>query len=197
MMEAHRVVRSSLWQQIGGLGLEHCTLSQSANGEWSFAGVVALAMNETPAHVTYTVTCDSAWRTRLVQVRQVLGDAEASFDAVVEAGERWRIAGQPEDAIQGCLDVDLGVSPATNTLPIRRLALAVGDSAEVTAAWVRFPALSVEPLWQRYTRLEERRYRYESASGFSAELVVDELGLVTQYAGGWERVAVWDGSGGA
>ncbi len=53
MMEAHRVVRSLLWQQIGGLGLEHCTLSQSAGGEWSFAGVVALAMNETPAHVTF------------------------------------------------------------------------------------------------------------------------------------------------
>ncbi|HKB48806.1 MAG TPA: putative glycolipid-binding domain-containing protein, partial [Ktedonobacterales bacterium] len=83
MMEAGRAVRSLLWQQIGGLGLEHCTLSQSASGEWSFAGVVALAMNETPAHVTYTVTCDSAWRTRLVQVRQVLGDAEAGFDAVV------------------------------------------------------------------------------------------------------------------
>ncbi len=54
MMEAGRAVRSLLWQQIGGLGLEHCTLSQSARGEWSFTGVVALAMNETPAHVTET-----------------------------------------------------------------------------------------------------------------------------------------------
>ncbi len=91
--------------------------------------------------------------------------------------------------MRGCLDVDLSVTPATNTLPIRRLALAEGAAAAVTAAWVRFPALTVEPLPQRYTRLGGGRYRYESDTGFVTEIESDDLGLVTRYGGGWERAA--------
>src|SRR5712664_99467 len=39
-------------------------------------------------------------------------------------------------------DIDLAVTPATNTLPIRRLNLEVGQSQEVTAAWLKFPDLT-------------------------------------------------------
>jgi hypothetical protein len=91
--------------------------------------------------------------------------------------------------LRGCDDVDLAVTPATNTLPIRRLDLQIGQSKSVIAAWVKFPELTVEPLSQRYLRLGKDTYRYESNTGFSTEIVVDELGLVTTYPGGWERIA--------
>ena len=81
------------------------------------------------------------------------------------------------------------MTPATNTLPIRRLALPVGKTEAVTAAWVKFPDLEIQPLAQRYTRLGENRYRYESDTGFSVEIELDEMGLVTLYPGGWERLA--------
>ena len=89
----------------------------------------------------------------------------------------------------GCHDVDLALTPATNTLPIRRLNLQVGSSESVVAAWVKFPDLTVQPLSQRYTRMTKDTYRYESNTGFSAEIVVDDLGLVASYPGGWERIA--------
>jgi len=81
------------------------------------------------------------------------------------------------------------VTPATNTLPIRRLNLEVGQSQQVTAAWLKFPELKLEILFQLYTRLSPQRYRYQSGTSFSAELLVDDLGLVTVYPGGWERTA--------
>jgi uncharacterized protein len=90
--------------------------------------------------------------------------------------------------VRGCDDVDLALTPATNSLPIRRLNLQVGGSESVIAAWVKFPDLTVEPLSQRYTRLAKDTYRYQSNTGFSAEIVVDDLGLVTTYPGGWERI---------
>jgi hypothetical protein len=37
------------------------------------------------------------------------------------------------------------------------------------------------------TQLDPHRYRYESPSGFSADLLVDDLGLVTWYSSGWEQ----------
>ena len=58
---------------------------------------------------------------------------------------------------------------------VRRLDLAVGQSAEVTAAWVQFPSFEVKPLPQRYTRLSDYRYRYESfAPGFETEIEVEQ-----------------------
>ena len=101
----------------------------------------------------------------------------------------WRSSGQELREIQGCDDVDLAVTPATNTLAIRRLSLQAGSSESIIAAWVKFPELTVQPLSQRYTRLAQNTYRYASNTGFSAEIVVDDLGLVTSYPGGWERVA--------
>ena len=81
------------------------------------------------------------------------------------------------------------MTPAPNSLPIRRLNLRVGSSKSITAAWVKFPELTIQPLPQRYTRLAKDTYRYESNPGFSAEIVVDDLGLVSSYPGPWERLA--------
>jgi hypothetical protein len=90
--------------------------------------------------------------------------------------------------LDNCLDVDLEWSPSTNTLPIRRLGLAIGDMKTVTAAWVRFPSLEVQRLDQSYERVDERRYRYRSGR-FTADLAVDEDGVVLQYGVNWKAVA--------
>jgi hypothetical protein len=78
---------------------------------------------------------------------------------------------------RGCTDIDL-ISASTNTIPIRRLGLAVGETAEVGAAWLRFP-VSTLSLEQRYTRLEEGLYRYESGGGRSSQTRVNGAGFVT------------------
>ena len=65
--------------------------------------------------------------------------------------------------------MDLGCSPSTNTLPIRRLGLAVGTSKTIQAAWITFPELRVQKAAQTYTRLDEVTYRYASGT-FVGEL---------------------------
>jgi hypothetical protein len=90
--------------------------------------------------------------------------------------------------LDGCLDVDLESSACTNTFPVHRLDLAVGQSAEAPAAYVRALGLRVEKLDQNYTRLEndrdQQRYEYRAPRfGFRARLVVDESGLLLAYPG--------------
>jgi hypothetical protein len=81
------------------------------------------------------------------------------------------------------------VTPATKTVAIRRLSLQIGSSESIIAAWVKFPDLNVPPLSQRSTRVAQNTYRYVTNTGFSAEIVVDDLRLVTAYPGDWERNA--------
>jgi len=88
------------------------------------------------------------------------------------------------------------LTPSTNALAIRRLGLAIGRRAEITCAWVKFPALSIEPSLQRYERLADRDYRYTNvASGFTATVTVDELALPVSYERIWLRIADWHGDG--
>lgn len=179
--------RTFLWRRIPDVGLEYCDVAQASDG-WQLAGVALSLLNDVPTRVQYQVTCDSAWQTRAVTLTQWRGAEQRMRTLLHENDDRWEADGQHLPHLAGCRDIDLGITPATNTLPIRRLALAVGESREVTAAWVRFPDLAITPLMQRYTRVADRRYRYESP-GFATEITVDDWGLAVQYAGGWERVA--------
>ena len=111
-------------------------------------------------------------------------------ELVIAAGpsRQWTIDGQACPEVSGCADVDLSFTPATNLLPIRRLALGIGARAAVRSAWLRFPALTLEPLDQVYERVGNSQYHYESDHGsFTATLDVSATGLVTRYSGLWEE----------
>ena len=105
----------------------------------------------------------------------------------MDAGGGWRLNGVECPDVAGCLDIDLSFSPATNTLPLRRLHLRIGQAEPVRAAWLRFPAPALEPLDQLYRRADATTYHYESAGGaFTARLGVNAAGLVTHYSGLWQ-----------
>lgn len=56
---------------------------------------------------------------------------------------------------------------------------------EVHAAWLVFPDLEIRPAPQTYTRKSASTFLYQSASGFSAEISVDEFGFAVDYPGLW------------
>jgi hypothetical protein len=172
--------RRVLWRGDWQRSYELCTAREPEGTV--FDGVVLLPLAGDPAQVRYGVQADARWVTRLARVE--LGERVLLLEH--DGAGRWILGGVPRPDVEGCLDVDLGVTPSTNTLPIRRLQ---GAGAEVAAAWVRFPELTVERLEQRYTPLGDGRWRYE-AGDFAADLVVDDRGLVVTYGDDlWATVA--------
>jgi hypothetical protein len=86
--------------------------------------------------------------------------------------------------LRGCVDIDLSVTPVTNTFPIPRLQLGTGESAEIEAAYIEFPSLVASRSLQRYTRLSPLTERYEAVGTyFMSEIVVDQDDLVISYDG--------------
>ena len=166
---------------------EHCTLTLRDSG-LSLVGTVLGAEGGLPVRTEYRILTDAAGLTSAVSVRDLRGFEQRTLALARDAKGNWTVDGAPVRALKSCTDVDLGCSPATNTLPIRRLRLAVGASHTIRAAWVRFPELVVEKAAQTYTRLDEFTYRYASGT-FEAELTVDDDGLVAAYAA-WRRTAV-------
>jgi hypothetical protein len=94
--------------------------------------------------------------------------------------------------LEGCEYVDVAETPFTNTLPIWRLGLSPGESAEITVAYLDRAELQPWPEPQCYARLEKDEegglYRFESLDGgFTADLAVDADGLVVDYPGLFRR----------
>ena len=169
------------WREVDGPGSHVCALRRDDGGyELSGAGTATAAGGL--VEVRFTVRCDGGWVTREVEAHVGDGSVRLRLDDELTW---WR--GEEELAdLRGVADVDLNFTPATNTLPIRRLSLGIDEAAEVTAAWVRFPDLAVLPLSQTYERTGDHEYRYASGT-FAAELEVDEHALVLDYPGGWAR----------
>jgi hypothetical protein len=185
-MPTSPAARSILWRRLDRPGHEAAWLTRTGSG-WRLAGTAVFPQDGQPCALQYTVDTDAAWRTVAGTVAGHLGERELRLELRVDAERRWFVNGVEQKAVAGCEDLDYGFSPATNLLPIRRLQLAVGASAGVRAGWVRFPALTLEPLEQMYRRTGPSTYLYESGgAAFRAELTVDEHGLVTRYAGFFE-----------
>jgi hypothetical protein len=163
---------------------EHCTLTIRESG-LSLVGTVMGAEGGLPVRIEYRVLADRAGLTSAVHVRDLRGFETRIIALERNAKESWTVDGMAARSLKGCTDVDLGCSPSTNTLPIRRLRLAIAASQTIQAAWVRFPELTVVKARQTYTRLDESTYRYSSGT-FEADLTVDDDGLVAAYAE-WRR----------
>jgi uncharacterized protein len=183
------IIATIAWQSDAGA--DHCVIDEHRDG-FSVRGSAIVVEGSLPYFLRYAVQVDREWRTRHVVVHVSERDQESNMHLVVEGGT-WKLGRQERLDLEeradlaGCSDVDLAFTPATNTLPIRRLGLDAGDAADVGAAWVRWPALDVVPAQQRYERLTADRYRF-AQDDFSAEIAVDSDGLVREYADIWRAI---------
>jgi hypothetical protein len=161
----------------------------STSGEKLIRGTILAVHEGIPVEAQYAIWCDSLWRTQRAEIHVRASGKERSLTIAVDEG-RWYANSKLVDEVTGSIDIDLGWTPSTNTLPIRRLDLPVGASSGIiTAAWVRFPDLSLQRLSQEYHRITEREYLYTSNNGsFRAKLLVDEEAVVVDYENVWIRL---------
>jgi hypothetical protein len=141
-----------------------------------------------PFRLHYEITCDSNWNVKELHLMLLSGNRK-SVKLQSDGKGHWATqTGDPFSSLDGCIDVDISATPFTNTLPIRRLELRPGQSAELLVAYVLIPEMEVSADRQRYTCLELNAngglYKYESMeSDFKAELPTDNDGLVIDYPG--------------
>ncbi len=170
-----------------GVGLEHLLLSDHA------ADAVVLAVDDIvgPFRLHYQLRWNAAWQLREADLTLQTDSATRQLKLRSDGLGHWCDGdGHALAKLDGCLDIDIWPTPFTNSFPIRRDPLAVGERREFRMAWVAAPALTVQAQPQAYTRLADRLYRFESldASGFEAELAVDEDGVVLDYPGLFKRI---------
>ncbi len=175
------------WDRLDRPGTEVARL-YPLKSTWHLQGKLETELDGVASKISYHDGCDAEWRTRVAGLRLRQGGTRRRQGLTADPRGRWHVRRKERADPQGCIDVDIEICPATNTLPIRRLALKEGEAQEIRTAWLRVPEPTVEPTRQRYTRIAERRYRFENLdSGYAVEMDVDDLGLVVHDPGGWGR----------
>ncbi|HET8529615.1 MAG TPA: putative glycolipid-binding domain-containing protein [Methylomirabilota bacterium] len=179
----------ALWAGWDRPGLEHLRLRVDGAGARADSVIIAIGDDGRPFRARFAIETDAAWRVRHARI-ELLGDSARALDLHADGLGHWTdaVAG-PARPLDGCLDIDVYPSPFTNTLPIRRLPeIGVDAPVSLAVAYVTLPELTIRPTGQEYTLLERRpggaRWRFRSLDrDFSAELAVDEAGLVRDYPG--------------
>ena len=186
-------MESILWRGFALPGHEASRLF-TQDSHWHLQGTAVFSHEQQPCRLDYQILCDTSWRTHSAKVEGWVGNNVVDIQIKTDSSQHWWLDDVEQPDVAGCTDIDLNFSPSTNLLPIRRLNLAVGEAAEVKAAWLRFPSFALEPLSQQYRHLDETTYRYESAGGqFVAELKVSQSGFVLDYPGIWRAEVTTSG----
>lgn len=177
--------RHVIWEWTERPGLETASVRMS-DASVVAEGRVLVVLDGVPLSVHYTIEHDSLWRFREAKVD--IGPRKLHIRRLSDGG--FEVDGTRRPDLEGCEDVDLMVTPYTNTPPIAAHSLASGESRGLRVAWVRVPELEVKAVEQEYTRLGPEAggpYRYHNLeSGFVSELSLDGDGLVVDY-GPWKR----------
>ncbi|MGW0182801.1 putative glycolipid-binding domain-containing protein [Nocardia sp. NPDC003345] len=179
------------WRHQGAReGFEVLFTTRTSSG-YTLAGQTTAVESGAGWTVAYLVAVDDRWRTTTVRASNRTAQGEAHVELERRNGHRWFVSGVHRPELDGCVDIDFESSGVTNTLPVHRLDLAVGDTVAVPAAFVRAGDLGVERIEQTYTRLDDSgRFGYTSSTfDFACELIFDASGLIVEYPGIAVRVA--------
>ena len=107
-----------------GVGLEHPLLTEGVAD-----GVVLAFDDHGPFRLTYHLRWDGSWQ--LLEGELILATERSTRSLKLKTDGRghWRNGSdRASDALDGCMDEDIWPSPFTNSFPIRREPMVLGES---------------------------------------------------------------------
>lgn len=177
MTDPRNVLVERVWESKLLDSREDFTLVAGAGG-YELDGTTLIIHAGIRVEIVYRVEVATDWSTRNATI-EIPALARSHRVEVPEPGT-WLIDGERRTDLEGCADIDLGWTPATNTIPIRRLEFEGRNAATIRAAWLKWSELQFMATDQTYTRTGKTTWRYTSGK-FSADLWVDDQGVVLRY----------------
>ena len=176
---------SIVWKALAWEGIERCNI-QHANGRYIVSSRIQGEISEKPFDFEYDLQIDEQWRIVAVQIGSSPHDRQI-IDLQTDANGNW--SNSQSIALPdffGCMDIDISLSPFTNTLPIRRLDYKDRRKHDIAVVYIDLPSGHLKRMRQWYEKVGDRIYRYEDETGYVNIITVDEYGFVMNYPGLFE-----------
>jgi hypothetical protein len=170
-----------LWSGREYYSLENCLADITANGLIVNSTIVGY-YEEKIYRVEYIIKTNKLWETTHLEINSRHDNKTQSLKFIGDGKGNWTGNGKTAVEFKGCIDVDIPLTPFTNTLPIRRLNLNDGQTQEIKVIYCDLLEGSIKAVRQKYTRISATSYHYENVpNDFEATIEVDESGFVVDY----------------
>jgi hypothetical protein len=174
------------WRRLDVPGLEILSVTRTADGVWVHGQCIDAG--DDPFGANHKWSLDHSWQSKCLHLI-VNDERHLRIERIGDAN--WQIDGRDRPDLDGCEEVDLSFTPVCNSLALRRHALAINQSFDLTTLYVRLPDLFIAPSRQRYVRTGEHAYRFIDlgvSAGFEATLQVDGQRMIRHYEGLFETL---------
>jgi uncharacterized protein len=132
--------------------------------------------------VDYCIKTNHHWETLSFEINSRLSDLIKLIKFEGDGKGNWMSEGKNLPQFKGCIDIDIPLTPFTNSLPINRLKLGQDQAREIQVIYLDLLEQRITPVWQKYVRISGLEYHYENVpNDFEANIQVDESGFVIDY----------------
>lgn len=114
-----KLLRTFVWRRLDQPGHDICRLFRMADG-WRLTGIAVFFEAGHAYDLAYEVTVDKRWNTRSATVAGHSGGKPIELKFHPADGKLWQVGTDQAPMTTECLDIDLGFTPATNMVAIRR-----------------------------------------------------------------------------
>jgi hypothetical protein len=179
-----------LWTGREYHSMENCLVKRENNYTTITSTIIGYYQNKI-YQVDYHIEANRQWETLLVEINCRHSDQVQQVKFERNSIGNWYSNGNEQPAFKGCVDVDISLTPFTNSLPINRLQLKQHEAQEITVIYFDLLTRQIKPATQKYTRLTNSTYRYENVpNDFEAVIEIDASGFVVDYPSLFVRTAV-------
>ncbi|NIJ53844.1 putative glycolipid-binding domain-containing protein [Dyadobacter arcticus] len=178
-----------LWTGREYYSLENCSVKTTETGSEISAAIVG-KYSEELYRVQYQIITNSNWETIYLEIKYWINGQERDIKFESNGNGRWTWNGKEQVQFQDCIDIDIPLTPFTNTLPIKRLDLKIGEQHQIKVLYLDLLEGKFTAVYQKYSRLSDTQYHYENVpNDFEADITIDSQGFVVDYPSLFVRTA--------
>ena len=172
-----------LWTGIAYHSLENCVLTKSYE-DIEVDSVIVGAHDDKIYRVDYSIKTNRNWECIFFEVKTQLSDKKEAFNYHSDGRGNWTKNGEGVLEFKGCIDIDISLTPFTNSLPINRLQWELNKPQQIKVLFLDILSQEIIPVQQRYTKLSNTKFKFENVpNDFEAIITVDASGIVVNYPG--------------
>jgi uncharacterized protein len=179
-----------LWTGREYHSLENCLVTRYDNNVEITSSVIGVYEGKI-YKLDYSIRTNEHWETLFFELKYRHSNQEQTIKFEGDGKGHWLNEGKRMNGFDGCIDIDIPLTPFTNTLPVNRLKLTPAETKEIQVIYLDVLEQRVRPVRQKYTCISAAEFHYENVpNDFEAIIRVDELGLVVDYPSLFVRTAI-------
>jgi uncharacterized protein len=179
-----------LWAGREYYSLENCLINTTASGNVIQSTIIGRYENKL-YKVDYQIKTNQQWETLFAELKSQHSNERKHIILDSDGKGNWYLNGKAAAQFNGCIDVDIPLTPFTNTLPIKRLNWVSGEAQQIAVVYLDLLENQIRVVKQKYAQISPTTFHYENVpNDFEATITVDDNGFVVDYPELFERSAL-------